>query len=903
MTTVSRPPDRLPRLGSPADRGREIRLGVLGVLGLLVLVIGVPVALSLFVGYPLPRSAPSREWLTQSLSATLLIKVVACVVWAVWAHFVVCLVAEWRAVRRGRLPHAVALGGGSQALARRLVAAALLLGGAATAAFPHSTGSQPIRPPAITSVAAPGASAPAQHIAGDRSAAPAAAAQATKYYIVTPPEGRHHDCLWDIAERTLGDPLRWKEVFALNHDRVQVDGTRLTDADLIRPGWELRLPADATGPGVHAAHSATRHAAAPTADRDHHGTADHGTARHGADTGAGLGGSSATVGTVGTGTVGADATGSTGESALDNRLIGGALMAAGLLLAVGRRRGPLAAAGPADDILALGADLARAQRLDHALRALSAARREQGRALPQPVVAWASDDEVTLHLAGGDSAEPPAPWTATAEQWTAALADTDLLPVPAGTAAPFPGLAAVGREDGHELFVDLEQAPGLVAVAGDVERARELATAVAVQVATSAWSDGASVTVVGFADGAEIAEVDPAITAVDHLAPLLADLEAEHDRAAGLRRRLGVDGVLSGRQLRRDAGWQPHLLVLSGPPTPDEAARLAAVVGSGRSQHIVLIVGDTRLARWRFVVSGDGRLDLGVLGATATAHRLGRTGLAAVRDLVADAVRARAAVSASPVPDPTPPRPAAAAGPVLTTVQLLGPVRVSAPGPVEPRRVPLLTEVVVAVALHPDGVHDAVLRASLWPRGVGDDVYAATLREAAAWLEHGGRAGLEHVDGQWRLGDSVSVDRDALLQLATAGGPDELARLLRVGELIRGEAFSATPPGRYTWLAFARAAREARLAGTAAVRRAAQLLVAQHRPDDAEAVLRRGLVLVPTSEPLWRDLLVLCGGRGPEPAGAVAAEMYAVLQAARLRPEPETDALVAHLAPDAARTA
>ena len=66
-------------------------------------------------------------------------------------------------------------------------------------------------------------------------------------HVVQPPQGRHHDCLWDIAERTLGDPLRYREIFELNQDRVQPDGARLVDADLIRPGWTLLLPADARG--------------------------------------------------------------------------------------------------------------------------------------------------------------------------------------------------------------------------------------------------------------------------------------------------------------------------------------------------------------------------------------------------------------------------------------------------------------------------------------------------------------------------------------------------------------------------------------------------------------------------------------------------------------------------------
>src|SRR3954467_768047 len=115
-TRPSIPPGagRLPRVpGGPVDRGREIRVGLLGVFGILLLVVGIPVALAVLVGYPLPRSAPSRDWLPASITATLIIKILACVLWIVWAHFTACIMAEWRALRRGRLPGDLPFGGGS----------------------------------------------------------------------------------------------------------------------------------------------------------------------------------------------------------------------------------------------------------------------------------------------------------------------------------------------------------------------------------------------------------------------------------------------------------------------------------------------------------------------------------------------------------------------------------------------------------------------------------------------------------------------------------------------------------------------------------------------------------------------------------------------------------------------
>jgi hypothetical protein len=54
---------------------------------------------------------------------------------------------------------------------------------------------------------------------------------------------------------------------------------------------------------------------------------------------------------------------------------------------------------------------------------------------------------------------------------------------------------------------------------------------------------------------------------------------------------------------------------------------------------------------------------------------------------------------------------------------------------------------------------------------------------------------------------------------------------------------------------------------------------------------------VPTAEAIWRDLLNLIAPRGPQPVAMAADEMYGVLAAHRIWPEPETDALVQQLAP------
>ena len=86
------------------------------------------------------------------------------------------------------------------------------------------------------------------------------------------------DTLVEVAETNLGQGDRYAEIFALNKDRAQSDGARLSDPNVLRPGWQLEMPAaDAGQRGRHAApnqggatdvsqaqrarHAAPRHAA------------------------------------------------------------------------------------------------------------------------------------------------------------------------------------------------------------------------------------------------------------------------------------------------------------------------------------------------------------------------------------------------------------------------------------------------------------------------------------------------------------------------------------------------------------------------------------------------------------------------------------------------------------------
>ena len=238
---------------------------------LVALLVGVPVALGVLVGWPLPRSIPTAEGvrgaLTQQLPWEAVVKAIVCLAWLAWAQLVACVAVEARAAltEAGRGPLTaprIPLARLNQALARRLVTAVLVVltstGSWSGTAAATSVGLTPAKAATGTRVNEPApARATDDPVANtprpSPAALPAVSAVAAgevadlKVYVVRPPNGASFDCLWDIAERHLGDALRYREIFELNRGHVQPDGATLREEDLIRPGWTLLLPADAVG--------------------------------------------------------------------------------------------------------------------------------------------------------------------------------------------------------------------------------------------------------------------------------------------------------------------------------------------------------------------------------------------------------------------------------------------------------------------------------------------------------------------------------------------------------------------------------------------------------------------------------------------------------------------------------
>ncbi|URN06867.1 hypothetical protein LUW74_28500 [Actinomadura madurae] len=247
-------------------RGRrsagDVMAGIGALVALAALMAGVPFALLTLFGSPLPDQVPSASDLTHRVGPGSLIAILVALVWLAWLQLAACVAVEvYAGVRGVGVPARVPLAGGTQSLVHRLVVAALLLFTATTAIMPAFSGGglsqrQPavqMQPQAQTFHRVPDAPerpAAAERLAEELTADPAEKSATTKIYRVQPPEGRHHESLWEIAEKCLGEGRRYKEIYSLNKGHIQPDGTRLTIASLIRPGWILEMPADAKGAKV-----------------------------------------------------------------------------------------------------------------------------------------------------------------------------------------------------------------------------------------------------------------------------------------------------------------------------------------------------------------------------------------------------------------------------------------------------------------------------------------------------------------------------------------------------------------------------------------------------------------------------------------------------------------------------
>src|SRR5581483_5407212 len=748
----------------------------LAALGTLVaLVAGIPAALVVTVGWPLPRALPHLGDITsalagQSIDDAFVVKTLAVVCWLAWAQFVACIVAEIVGWRRGRAPRAVPFAAVVQPLVAQLVVTAALLVHLVPRSSPvpvlltatpvvhvheEAPSAAPVRPPTVAAES-------------DHSSASALT------YVVKP-----RDDLWSLAERHLGDGHRWRELFHLNRGRPQPRGRALRPPTLLRPGWILRFPADAVGL-VDAAESVAPQpghdgGSAPPLNRPVEAGAaqtpvgllaptmtpcpapspptvppapapDPPSAPTSQDVGAAepTPEPSPSLAPAASGSPSAEPPRPPheGNDPSGRRapvgVLGAGLLAGGVVVTLDRLRRaqqrrrprdrairmPAPAAIPTEVALRRAATTSSGDRLDLALRAFAecAATRRAGDP-PSVSAVQVGSNGVEILLRQGIEAEPgPFSVSAAGQVWTlpAAVADTELEDGRTNVGAPLPALVSVGNLDDSTVLIDLESA-GCTALVGDEEWIRNAFRAMVLELSTSLWAD--TLDVVLIASDTEAFQPLERIRVANTLAEILPDLAATAGGLSDALTAVRAPTTLAARlQGTGGDGWIPTIVLCEDAGSdPDAFAQLLALAGTGARGLAVVALGDVPDAG-RTVHLHDDLVEVTPPGVRLTATGPTAQQVAQIEEILTAAADCDGVeTETSDTTDDAPEESSEAV--VLDApfsehdfdvhVRLLGPVEIEGTKqPIDRRKA---VELVVYLATHPKGLDDERLKTALWP--------------------------------------------------------------------------------------------------------------------------------------------------------------------------------------------
>ena len=615
--------------------------GLGALLVLLLLMVGIPAALILFAGNPIPTMPELQQALTGvDFGGTFLLGTILPLIgWGFWASFVFSVLVEARAALNNVTAPQLAGLRPQQALAGALVAAVLAIGAGTPAtamtAQPSTNGS---------SISTQLEDTPTQ---------PTDQADARQYTIQT------GDTLWGVAEQKLGDGSRWSELAEGLKNRPQADGTTMSDPNLIYAGWTVELPGDQTAssgqrtaptdqatdqpdvaPEAPASDSApaTEQAPAseqapatppasvpgevvPQSEREQSPAPDQEASP--------VPGAAFVVAPGQPASDRAEAETAQPEQVEWSTLGGiGAFAAAGLLGVLGARRAmqrrrrrpgqqvpmPEAEHAQIEAQLKVVAEAEQADELDVVQRWLARWAQQSGTTLPELFLVRVSAQEIALYLMG--PAQLPAPFVAAAEDGTVWTLQSGAIELDADLpSAPWPGLVTVGQDDTDaQVLLDLERL-GTLGIEGDPQLAPQVLDAMAVELATAAWSENVQVTLVGVAPGlASVVGGDRVrqIDDLDHLIRLLQG-KAEDTRAALTEQ--GAANLDEAKSMSAEGDWAPEIVLLGLHPDQDQARQINELAAAIPHLGIAAVTTSNPLdAQWVLTLEDERNADLQTTG-------------------------------------------------------------------------------------------------------------------------------------------------------------------------------------------------------------------------------------------------------------------------------------------------
>lgn len=442
------------------------------------------------------------------------------------------------------------------------------------------------------------------------------------------------ETMWDIAEDAYDDGTRYTDIYEASKETDQPTGRTITDPDLILPGEVLTVPSDSTTEPDPEPASTSKDESSHTPDDDtvkspataaptHPGHTAQQEDSLAGDTDRGESSPSFSEQT--------DTEDATSVDELDEifnvRTTGGigAIMAAGILSVLGIRRLKQRRKRKAGQRISMPDDTASTVELelravenpmgmadiDHALKYLSSWAQHQGnQELPRLLAVRLADAEIALYLE--ESHQLPDPFVAVADDDTAWTIAPDKLPnlehVPS---SPYPALVTLGQDPQNaHILVDLENV-GALNIHASPGLANGALTALAVELATSEWSDDLQITLVGTAEGLPHALDTGRVRHVDDIDVLIKNLEGDARSVEKAMQDLGVDTIEQARSMNPDAqAWAPEIVILSELPTPQQQEEIASIVRRVPRVGVAAISNGQLTGDWALNIDSDNQASL-----------------------------------------------------------------------------------------------------------------------------------------------------------------------------------------------------------------------------------------------------------------------------------------------------